>query len=64
MVAGSVGILFDAGGDNSKGLDRVQPLSGWWVYEKRDGATGVEKDEQKAFAKRRRAMWKNMEAGI
>ncbi|CZR59980.1 uncharacterized protein PAC_09875 [Phialocephala subalpina] len=32
MIAGSVGMEFEASGDHKAGLDTVKPLSGWWVY--------------------------------
>lgn len=35
MIAGSVGMLLKASGDNGDGLDSVAPLSGWWVYLKK-----------------------------
>lgn len=38
MVAGSVGMICSSSGDEDEeglvGLDTVEPMSGWWIYEK------------------------------
>jgi len=38
MIAGSVGMEFDASGDHGDGIDTVKPLSGWWAYRKKEDA--------------------------
>jgi len=42
MVAGSVGVRLTSSGENlegkeEKGIDTLQPVSGWWIYEKKKG---------------------------
>lgn len=46
MIAGSVGVKISSSGEllhgkDETGLDTVQPVSGWWMYEK-----GIEKTEE------------------
>jgi hypothetical protein len=33
MYGGSVGMKFESSGNHEEELDKVNPMSGWWVYE-------------------------------
>jgi hypothetical protein len=49
LVAGSVGLRVSSSGEmleggKEPGLDTVQPVSGWWIYERKDDEV-KEKDE-------------------
>ena len=64
MVAGSVGVKISSSGaplhgKHETGLDTVQPVSGWWMYEKLDEKTKEEEEEEeKEYYRSLRAKWR------
>ncbi|EKD16673.1 uncharacterized protein L3040_001412 [Drepanopeziza brunnea f. sp. 'multigermtubi'] len=51
LIAGSVGMEFEASGDHGEALDTVKSLSGWWAYMKAEDSKSCEKDQLEAETK-------------
>ncbi|KAI9054261.1 hypothetical protein LZ554_001429 [Drepanopeziza brunnea f. sp. 'monogermtubi'] len=51
LIAGSVGMEFEASGDHGEALDTVKSLSGWWAYMKAEDSKSCEKDQLNAETK-------------
>lgn len=69
MYGGTVGMNFESSGDHGAGLDNMQPLSGWWVYETKGGIRKKPDEEikdedlpkQQLVLESRRRVWEDME---